>query len=57
MSHAELDEASELDSGEPVELGSEYRALKPHLPNARVLGGCCGTDHRHVESICRDWLA
>jgi S-methylmethionine-dependent homocysteine/selenocysteine methylase len=57
MSHAELDEASELDPGEPVELGGEYRALKPHLPNARVLGGCCGTDHRHVESICQDWLA
>lgn len=57
MSHAELDEASELDSGDPAELGTEYRALKPHLPHARVLGGCCGTDHRHVGSVCRSWLA
>jgi S-methylmethionine-dependent homocysteine/selenocysteine methylase len=56
MSHAELDEATELDAGDPAELGGEYRALKPRLPNARVLGGCCGTDHRHVASICRDWL-
>ena len=56
MSHAELDEATELDSGHPHELGREYRALKPHLPNTRVLGGCCGTDHRHVTRICQDWL-
>ena len=56
MSHAELDDATELDAGDPDELGSEYRSLKPHLPNARVLGGCCGTDHRHVASVCRDWL-
>jgi homocysteine S-methyltransferase len=56
-SHAELDEATELDSGDPETLGAEYRALKSLLPNTRVLGGCCGTDQRHVESICRDWLA
>jgi S-methylmethionine-dependent homocysteine/selenocysteine methylase len=57
MSHGELDEAAELDAGDPAELGSEYRALKPHLPNTRVLGGCCGTDHRHIASACADWLA
>jgi S-methylmethionine-dependent homocysteine/selenocysteine methylase len=57
MSHTELDEATELDAGDPDELGGEYRSLKPHLPNARVLGGCCGTDHRHVASACRRWLA
>jgi S-methylmethionine-dependent homocysteine/selenocysteine methylase len=57
MSHAELDEATELDAGDPAELGAEYRALKAQLPNALVLGGCCGTDHRHVASICEAWLA
>jgi len=57
MSHAELDEAEELDAGDPAELGAEYRALKPHLPNTRVLGGCCGTDHRHVASACANWLS
>jgi len=56
-SHAELDEAPELDAGDPDRLGAEYRALKPGLPNVRVLGGCCGTDQRHVERICADWLA
>lgn len=56
-SHAELDEATELDSGDPEALGAEYRALKSHLPNARVLGGCCGTDQRHVDRICADWLS
>jgi homocysteine S-methyltransferase len=55
-SHAELDEATELDPGDPAMLAAEYRALKDHLPNARVLGGCCGTDHRHVDSICAAWL-
>lgn len=56
-SHEELDEATELDSGDPEELGAEYRAMKDRLPAIRVLGGCCGTDSRHVASICRDWRA
>ena len=51
-SHAELDEAEDLDSGDPVELGGEYAALAPSLPDLRVVGGCCGTDHRHLASIC-----
>jgi homocysteine S-methyltransferase len=55
-SHAELDEATDLDSGDPDVLGAEYRALKAHLPMTRVLGGCCGTDQRHVDRICTDWL-
>jgi S-methylmethionine-dependent homocysteine/selenocysteine methylase len=50
-SHAELDEATELDDGNPVELGLQYRELKAKLPQLNVLGGCCGTDHRHVEEI------
>jgi len=56
-SHAELDAAPDLDAGDPDQLGAEYRALKPGLPNVRVLGGCCGTDWRHLERICADWLA
>jgi len=51
-SHAELDEAEELDSGNPDELGAEYAELAPRLPDLRVVGGCCGTDQRHVASIC-----
>ena len=51
-SHAELDEAEELDSGNPDEIGAEYAALAPRLPDLRVVGGCCGTDQRHVASIC-----
>ena len=52
-SHAELEASSELDDGDPEELGSQYRALRPLLPRLTVVGGCCGTDHRHVGSICR----
>ncbi len=52
MSHAELNEASELDAGNPTELGQEYAALRTHkLKRLNVMGGCCGTDHRHVEQI------
>jgi len=54
-SHAELDEAPELDEGDPVDLGARYAALAPRLGEACVLGGCCGTDHRHVAEIARAW--
>jgi S-methylmethionine-dependent homocysteine/selenocysteine methylase len=55
-SHAELDEATELDDGNPAELALQYRELKGKLPQLNVLGGCCGTDHRHVEAICQTCL-
>ena len=51
MSHDELDNAPELDAGNPEELALDYRGLLALLPKARVLGGCCGTDHRHVAAI------
>ena len=57
QSHAELDEAEELDGGDPADLAERHRALKARLPAVNVLGGCCGTDHRHVDAICSAWLA
>ena len=51
MSHEELDASEELDEGDPDELAEQYRALRDRLPNATVLGGCCGTDDRHVAAI------
>lgn len=56
MSHEELDNSEQLDDGHPDELGAEYAGLEPQLPNLRVLGGCCGTDQRHVASICAHCL-
>lgn len=53
LSHAELDEAETLDDGNPVELGQQYRSLTMDLPNLRVFGGCCGTDHRHIGEIAK----
>lgn len=50
-SHAELDEATDLDAGNPVDLGQQYRAILSRHRHIKVLGGCCGTDHRHVEQI------
>jgi homocysteine S-methyltransferase len=52
-SHAELDESTELDDGDPEELGEEYLELHSRLPRMNVLGGCCGTDARHVDAIAR----
>lgn len=52
-SHAELDEAEELDAGDPAELGVLYAGLCKRFPQFTVLGGCCGTDHRHVGEIAR----
>jgi S-methylmethionine-dependent homocysteine/selenocysteine methylase len=51
-SHAELDEADELDAGDPVALAGHYRQLQKRLPNLNVVGGCCGTSERHVAEIC-----
>jgi len=48
MSHAELDVMTELDDGDPDEFGALYRDLGAVLPNLRLIGGCCGSDHRHV---------
>ncbi len=53
MSHAELDESETLDEGNPQELGERFYHLKQQLPHLSVLGGCCGTDHRHIEAICQ----
>ena len=50
-SHAELDAAPDLDAGDPVELGGQYGALRRRHPQINVVGGCCGTDHRHVAQI------
>jgi S-methylmethionine-dependent homocysteine/selenocysteine methylase len=56
-SHTELDEAPELDDGDPEDLGARYAQLREQLPELNVLGGCCGTDDRHIGQICSAWTA
>ena len=51
LSHAELDELPWLDSGDPAELGAQYADLRATCPNLTILGGCCGTDVRHLRAI------
>ncbi len=53
LSHAELDEMEVLDAGDPADLAARYVALRQTLPDLQVVGGCCGTDHRHVAEIAR----
>lgn len=50
-SHAELDNATVQDDGNPYELGQQLRALRAKHPNINNLGGCCGTDTSHMEQI------
>jgi S-methylmethionine-dependent homocysteine/selenocysteine methylase len=50
-SHAELDESTELDAGDPQQLAREYSELRELLPMLNIFGGCCGTDHRHLAEI------
>lgn len=55
-SHAELDEATELDAGGKYLLAVRYNELKSKLPHFNVVGGCCGTDHTHINEICSLWF-
>lgn len=50
-SHAELDEADELDDGNPQELGQQFAEIRKYFPHVTVIGGCCGTDYRHIKQI------
>ena len=56
-SHGELDAAAELDDGDPYELASEYAMLVGRFPELTILGGCCGTDERHIDQIARACIA
>ncbi len=51
-SHAELDESETLDIGDPADLARRYKRLLELMPSIRVIGGCCGTDHRHIGAVC-----
>lgn len=51
--HAELDKSTEIDAGDPVEFAKDTQALLYKLKSLNILGGCCGTDDRHVEEICK----
>ncbi len=53
LSHAELDGATVLDEGDPVEFGAAYQSMLGSAAHLNVLGGCCGTDHRHVGAIAQ----
>ncbi|ASW53357.1 homocysteine S-methyltransferase family protein [Plantactinospora sp. KBS50] len=49
--HAELDVAEDLDEGDIPDLRVALDALRQHLPAVRIVGGCCGTDARHVAAL------
>ena len=53
-SHAELDDAKVLDAGNPIEFGEQLAQIRQRFPHINVLGGCCGTDMRHLQSIANN---
>jgi|tagenome__1003787_1003787.scaffolds.fasta_scaffold20933277_2 homocysteine S-methyltransferase len=53
LSHAELDAAETLDDGDPAELADGVRRVRRRLPGVQVIGGCCGTDVRHVRAMAQ----
>jgi homocysteine S-methyltransferase len=55
LSHAELDASDELHADDPAALARAHAQLRPRLPSIRLLGGCCGTDFRHVTEIAAAW--
>ena len=55
-SHAELDESPEVDIGDIDGFAHDHLSLMAALPNLRLIGGCCGTDHRHIGAFCRHCL-
>ncbi|HEY5183204.1 MAG TPA: homocysteine S-methyltransferase family protein [Dermatophilaceae bacterium] len=52
-SHAEMDVAPDLDEGDPESFGAELAGLHDRLPSLQVLGGCCGTDQRHIRAVAQ----
>jgi methionine synthase I (cobalamin-dependent) len=40
-----------LDEGDVAVLVSSLDALRPQLPSLAIVGGCCGTDARHVAAL------
>ena len=56
-SHAELDESETLDMGDKDLLAKKYQDLRSLLPNFNIIGGCCGTDHTHLNKICQAWFS
>ena len=55
-SHSELDESETIYIGNKEELANDYSNLRNYLPNLNIIGGCCGTDSTHLESICETWF-
>ena len=56
-SHAELDASPDIDIGDITGLADDHAELLPWLPNLHLIGGCCGTDHRHIAAICARCLS
>lgn len=50
-SHKELDESETIDTGDKCKLAEGYGEIFTLLPNLCIIGGCCGTNHTHLEEI------
>ena len=56
LSHEELDASESLQQDSMHEFTDSHVLLKSFLPGLKVFGGCCGSDHHHVDGLCRTLL-
>ena len=43
-----------LEDGNPIELGQQMGDVAQRFPKMDILGGCCGTDERHLGEIAKN---
>ena len=48
----EIDNSDQLIEEDPETFGGSMAGLHAEL-GMKILGGCCGTDERHIESLAR----
>ncbi len=53
LEHGTLCQLGRLEEGNPVELGQQMADMARRFPHINVWGGCCGTDHVHIDEIAK----
>ncbi|WP_337660109.1 homocysteine S-methyltransferase family protein [Anderseniella sp. Alg231-50] len=53
LDHGTLCQLGHLEEGNPVELGQQMADMARRFSHINVWGGCCGTDHVHIDEIAK----
>ena len=52
LSYEELDHSKDIKSTDPIQFAENMLQLVKEK-QLKIIGGCCGTDHRHMEAIAQ----